>query len=555
MSVTFEFWNDTGYTESGVERPPIGATLSSPDRTYYDLNPQRNNLFSSVQIRAPYTDLYKASYLRATYSFNESEDLVLYGWVDDVSMVSDTDDFPSTQVSWHVDLWRTFARNAVFKAGTVRRRPLTADVPPQPYPYRYWEAAGNDVLVPLSRDYNDNPIWWVYVGYTAEYDDAETTGFETICFPMSFSDHIYIKDGTSYVKSPSVAGVSGFFDEYLGLTPSKIAGCYLSPIAPKPYTGDGSTASPIDLRDDNAWTVMKHTTSVSDTFGAFEGGNSNTRYKSYREFTGSLPRNTATDDINRYVITGFDGEPLGALPWGLNVRNYTYRMIVEPSGCYIEIRFRGLDSRTQGLGFAIPCIPLNVTSNSWSEYLYTGMREYDINMRNTQSQQAFLKDTIGALTGAGEQAGLATMFGGSNTVKGRVMMKGGAITAAAHMIGSTASFLTDYYYFNNEYQEWSDYAAANQSDNLLASGGGWDTILFGRTVCMVKLQADDYSTTQRNTDISMYGAHVTEPLSSCQALVEAGGPLQITNMTIGGNIPVEAKDYIQRMFSNGVRLV
>lgn len=53
----------------------------------------------------------------------------------------------------------------------------------------------------------------------------------------------------------------------------------------------------------------------------------------------------------------------------------------------------------------------------------------------------------------------------------------------------------------------------------------------------------------------MYGAHVTEPMSSCQSLINTGGPLQIVNMTVGGSIPVEAKEYMKTMFANGVRLV
>lgn len=86
-------------------------------------------------------------------------------------------------------------------------------------------------------------------------------------------------------------------------------------------------------------------------------------------------------------------------------------------------------------------------------------------------------------------------------------------------------------------------------------GDGFDYIFHGTFIGYLIMETDAYSQDQRAVDIELYGAHVTEPRTSCQSLVYAGGPLQITNMTVGGDIPVEAKEYIRTMFANGVRLV
>jgi hypothetical protein len=40
----------------------------------------------------------------------------------------------------------------------------------------------------------------------------------------------------------------------------------------------------------------------------------------------------------------------------------------------------------------------------------------------------------------------------------------------------------------------------------------------------------------------------------CNSLVKAGGPLQIANLIVMGDIPVQAKNYIANKFADGVRI-
>lgn len=577
MSVTIELWNDTGYTESGVERPPIGATLSNPDYIYYNLNPQRSDLFSTVQIRAPYTDLYKVSYLRATYDFNESEPLVLYGWVDSVALVSDTDSFPSTQVDWHVDLWRTYASNTVFRAGTVHRRPLTANVPPQPYPFRYKTVTSRQTLVPNAPGFGGESIWWVYMNFIQEFDEAQTTEIRHICWPVlsgGGAAYTAVGEGAQTHQGPTFNDVfAGKVDEVLKLSPSAIIACTISPISPIAYTGNGYMSTSPIVMENGTWGLMQ----VGDSY-VFEVSRVPTVSNFFQEFTATLPQTVKTDDVDEYLVTGVDGATIGTLPWGLAVKDYTYRMIDDTSSFYIQVRFDGVDSMPEGLAFTQPLPLLAVTQNSWSDYVYSGQREYDIRTRQLQTAQEVISGLTGAVTtgiNAWQMESLANMNKRKpefttnpktglviNNPKGVAynakLARMAGMTGAAAMgavVASTAVQGLVNTYFNSEYQKWEDYAHAHQIDNIVTSGAGTDNIFYGRPIGLVCMRSDDYSVQQRNTDISMYGAHVTEPLSSCQSIVEAGGPLQITNMTVGGDIPVEAKEYIRAMFSNGVRLV
>lgn len=122
-SVDVYLWNDPGYTESGVERPPIGATLPSCDHYYTDLKPNVDAMFNKFTVSDDYVSLMSVTYLKAVYTFNESRSITIYGWVDSVGLKSDTTDYPMTDIVWHCDPWRTFGAEAEFKAGTVRRRP------------------------------------------------------------------------------------------------------------------------------------------------------------------------------------------------------------------------------------------------------------------------------------------------------------------------------------------------------------------------------------------------------------------------------------------------
>lgn len=556
-------WKDTGFTEDSVERPRIGSAMSSPDFSFTNVNPSKDRVFDELHLKGAYADLMACSYLKATYTMNNAEDLTVYGWIDAVSMKSDTNGFPMTVIDWHVDYWRTYASRARFGSGLVTRRPSGDAMPPQNYPYRFLKVDSSLELIPNSLDYQGKKLWWVYVPYTSEGNEGTTTSSEVYCFPCSFSTFVYISNDVDGLveETPNLSGaLAGRWDEFLGLTPSRIKGCFLSPIPPISYTGTGSFSDPIKLTDHcTSWGFYRYRPDEhTPYYASFVGGWSYQDVRGYQEFTRSLPKNTVTTDTETYVITGFDGETFGALPWGVSVRNYRYRMIVDSINAYIQIRFNGLSSHTEGTCFTIPCIAVEVTENSWSEYSYTGAREYDLQMRNMNADKALVQGLTGAVQGG--SYGMLTETTGSDSRKWGMMPTKTSIGLAGAMgafqaVGSALNYASEKLYFNGEEQKWEDYGHAYQTDGLLIQGGGWDTVLFGATICMKTVKPDGYSVTQRNTDISLYGAHVLEPREDCQSLVLAGGPMQIDNLVVKGPIPVEAKTMMRVLFAQGVRLI
>lgn len=579
-SVRYSMWDDTGYTESGLERPPIGAPLSSPDHVFTDERPNRDDLFSKVSVKGDYVELMNVSYLMAEYDFNESSPITVYGWVDGVALRSDSSGYPMTDIYWHPDLWRTYASKAEFRAGTVRRRPADANIPPQGYPLKYREAsyAGHD----FCGDVVDNSdLWWCCVNYVRDGDaSAHDTYIATTCFPVirpRSASPILLR----YIRTPNLVQVCptlddlmvGLLEERMEIDPQSIIGVSMSPLAPCAYTGTGTQADPFVLDQSRGWIGVLNGDSTYAwfrNFGAFREG-------MYEVYNGTLPEAVMTDDVRSYAIQTLDGTLAGTLPWGMRVKDYTIRLVNMISSFYIQIRFNGIMSAPEGLTVTIPLPMVSVTSNSWSSYVYSGQRQYDIDTRRMQTMQ----DIVGGLTGglttginAWQMESLAN-FGRMKNITYRNVydelvpnipnikynaslgrraaitgaVAGGSVIGAGVLQGAAGVL------FNDEYQRFTDYAAAHQTDNVLMPGDGFDYIFNGCRIRLMVLDIDTYSYEQRAQDISMYGAHVTEPKTSCQALVMAGGPLQITNMTVGGDIPVEAKEYIRAMFSNGVRLV
>lgn len=86
-------------------------------------------------------------------------------------------------------------------------------------------------------------------------------------------------------------------------------------------------------------------------------------------------------------------------------------------------------------------------------------------------------------------------------------------------------------------------------------GNGFDAVRNGvQAPAIIRMTYDDYSVEQWENNISIYGATVSEPRSSCSSLIRAGGPLRIDNLEVTGDIPNPARAYIRDAFRKGVIL-
>lgn len=549
--IAIRTWNDVGYTDGCIEIPTIGKALPTPTHTYSGAYaPSKDRSFNCVQLPEPYMDLINTSYIELTYDINNAtSNLILYGWVDRVEMRSDTDDYPKTDIYYHIDYWRSYNANATFGSGMVKRRSISADVPPQPYPVRYYTPGTVTNLIP-------GGIFWVIVNVVKNVTSGDDTfsEFETRCYPIA-------RNNTTYYVGTSGSGnavptfndtVAGRWDELWGIDPTSIVSAFISPIPPSNVSGSGTQSSPYSVY---GWSAGS---SGSNGFLYYKTSGSNYFGPSYPQRV-DLGTTLTSDDITKYVFTGFDAEILGEIPWGMSVRYYTYRLVMSSTSCYIEFRFGSnlqadvqtgyMDARAKGLCFTLPCVAMDVTSNTWSSYVYGGQRQYDMDSRTVAAGQQAQNSLMGTVTSSGAMgAMLGSIVPGIGTVIGAVagIASGLAGTAVTYAMSGPQ---------NDKLQSLEDYKQSNQTNGILTPGTGWDSVFYGRVPSIVKMEVDDYSYTQRYNDISIYGAHVSEPTSSCQSLVNAGGPLQIANLIVGGPIPPEAKAYIKAKFDAGVRLI
>lgn len=536
---TLQIWRDTGFTEGCLDMPSKTSSLGTATFTFGTLNVSRDRMFSEVQVKAPYEDLYDCSYLKATYDFNNGYDVVVYGWIDKVICSSDTESSPMTRILWHIDYWRTYLSKAVFGNGMVKRRPLlkgaegaiTDVLPPQSYPYRFMTFKESTSLTP--HDY-----WWVLITMSYKSNVSESESYVqivTAVFPVSTSNPstgLPVGTGTA----PSLNDVeSGSWDEVLGIDPNNIFSVFLSPVAPNSYSA--GTLS--------GWGPLKLGKKYVFTSGDM------------RTYTSQLPSEISSTDTETYLIADFDGNVIGSLPWGYPVKQYSYRLIVDVTSAYLQLRFDGKQSNATGTSFTIPLIPVALSANGWSSYVYSGARQADIDQMRVSTQQSLESGLLGSASSAVQGAASGAMLG---AIGGPIGMLGGAaigaITSAVSGAMTTGIEYSVANKYNAQFQDISDYRAANQANGLIMSGSGFDALYNGNdAIMMLKMEKDEYSVTQRSEDIDIYGVHVSEPKDSCQSLVNAGGPLQISNLTVSGSIPVEAKDYFKTVFARGVRIV
>ena len=536
-TATVEIWRDTGFTEGSVEVPSKTSSLPTSDYIFTDLNISASDLFSRFKVPHAFEDLYACSYIRIKMDMNNGEDVTLYGWIDNVTCVSDTAEHPVTAVEWHVDLWRTYLSKVTIGSGMVKRRPLmdTDEVPPQDYPVRYYKAEGLALYL-ATHQY----LWCVFVA-TINYQNA--VGIMTCAFPMPQpgSGIPYIStiiDGVTY-DFPSLSEVAqSLWDEDLGIDPKSVVSVFISPIAPEESMG--------------GWGLAKNTTSR----GNWAYYVKTTQY-AMKEYDAHLNIPVKTDDVYKYAICGFDNEVIGTLPWGVTVYDYSYRLIIDSSSAYIQVRFDGHDSHSEGLCFTVPLIPLSLTENATSSYVYSGARQADLMQMRTEADKAYEKGLASTASGTvtGVSSGLMMgALGGPLGMMGGALV-GGVSSAIGGTISTTANRGIDYTY-NDRFQDITDYRMAHQTNGLLMSGSGLDSLVNGaKGITIRKLKADDYSVEQRASDISLYGVHVSEPRTSCQPLIDNGGPVQITSAVITGTAPASAKRYIKQRLESGVRII
>lgn len=552
-------WRDPGYTENSITQPKVGSSvLPAPDAIFTDLHPSRDRLFSEIKVKGDYLSLYNMSYLRLNYTITDTENNFFFAWVDTVECLSDNDQYQECLIRFHLDLWRTFKDSAVFKEGTVMRRPRSGSNPIQSCPFRFKKLGNRENLL-KENDPVKITIMWLYFSYVRESSDQHVTYTSVGCIPFyNFlgTSSLYIPVGVNRIRAPSPEDIfSGSWPDKLKLDPTRIKYACISFIPPKTFTYDSHAESRVIYLNDWAG----HTENDGDAFFLDDGGDAT------QEFSMVLSKEYMTDEKKDIIVQGYDGETVAVLPYGLPVQNYTARMVLSETACYVQLRFDGIASHSEGLCVTIPCNTLGVTENSWSSYVYSGQRDYDRRSMELQARTSAIESVTGSL-GLGASLGSAKgLIAAEKTgVKGlpktaAVGVAGAGVGAAAmgivQAVGAGINYGVKEAWLNPEMQGLNDQLHARQTDGFILPGVGLDWIKHGSIPMIAELNVDQYSADIFDNDIAIYGIHCQEATADCQSLIEAGGPLNIIGLDVGGEIPPAAKLFMSDMFAKGVRLV
>lgn len=319
----------------------------------------------------------------------------------------------------------------------------------------------------------------------------------------------------------------------------------------------------------------------------------------YPEHSQTLAEPIETNDTEEWIFTDMNGSPIGSAPWGIKLYSFTSRVIVSATSAYIEFRFNGKDSHAVGTSYIVPLPPVDLTSNSWSEYVYSGQRDYDIAQRKIAAEQALVSGITSSITGGAsnaimasigrERASLPSSREWSNigaALANTAQINSGIITgdsaksiylsyaregafqgakgmnplgAGTASIGiGVATSLVEYgltQHYNDQLQKAEDQLQAKQIDSIVMAGTGWDWMWNGRDCGFIKLVGDEYSVQRFEADKKLNGIYCSEPTEDCTNLLSQDGPFMIAGLIVCGDIPSVARAYIKGRFEGGVRIV
>ena len=183
-------WYDPGWTEQSPVRLRRGAQLATNTADVHittDYHPSTERLFTEFRLSVGnYASMRNLSYLRLTIDMNSGADLVIYGYVDSVEIISDTDQQPALRVKWHTDYWETFKGTASLGYGHLVRR-ATGDHPLQGYSSVRRTVSSQQSLF-QEWTINSETVWWVVIAHTETVNTFKVMEYDT--YPI-------VKDGTT----------------------------------------------------------------------------------------------------------------------------------------------------------------------------------------------------------------------------------------------------------------------------------------------------------------------------------------------------------------------
>lgn len=559
-----KMWKDPKYTRGSIEIPPAGSKKlpASPDYTLAageTLRPHKGSTLTSLQLPLSFTELFDMSYLYIEASDGKGS-ISLFGWIESVTQIASSAE--AVQIDWTVDWWRSYSGSMTFGRALITRCGNATYKRPYSVTPRYRTVS---TVQNIETDItNHNTGWCILKVADRTYDNTtlswETHGLKTYFFPFRLSGGYWvihqanIPGGVDMDSTQAPSGddiYNGNVATKLGIVSEAIVGAWFSPVAPI------STA--FYLYENGQ--IFAHYQVVklykNGAYGVYEYDSAQSGITDLIDFKKSYSINasgTATDDDVIYSVTDCSGQVVGSAPYGMMFKNMIVYFDVGATTGNLKVTLTPQTTYdwgdiAEGKTFTIPLPPLPISSNAWSDYVYSGQRLYEYNARVQQNNQQALEGVAGIATGA-----LGGMIGGAmiGSAGGPVGAAGGAaIGALIGAIGLGATVVTNEIN-RQQMNDLEDQKHAEQFGRLTMPGDGFAFVQIKGIPKLITMTADTVSIAEHTADIANNGYEVQLPVASAASFVTAGGALRMNSLMITGNTPPQAKALVASMFESGV---
>ena len=553
-----KMWKDPGYTRRCVEVPPAGSLKlpASPDYTLAadeTLRPHKGSTLTELHLPLSFTQTFGMSYLYIEAT-DGAGSVSLFGWIDSIEQRSTSAE--GVVMKWSVDWWRSYSGSVTFGAGVVRRCNDSSYARPRSLKPRHRVYKSKTALFPTTAH---NVLWACAIcTVTTTASNTEIWNIFTPCGEYGSGSDNTARIGldVKYVYAGLMDElVKAFVSSVAGLTGApSIEGCYLTPIPPDNYFSYGSYG----WQTTNADVQSAHATiAVEDRiiFGKRYEPSSCGKYTATVDFK--------TTDADEMVLMDFEGNMIATLPWGMDVKSVKILNDFGSAGAYLKIFFypaaaadSSLDmaGSARGMAYTIPMPTVPITSNTYSDYVMSGQRDYNrLNREYAREEEAWK-------TGVSETKGILDKIASLDILGAVVGGVTGFSAIGANLMVNEA--------FDDKMNDLDDMLYANQKNTIQESsfGGVWyenfktvtnypSPVAYTAGPWMVDMEMDTVSAAEYISEIAIMGYEVQIPAASTSSFITAAGPLRIEQQMITGNAPPEAKNAIKTILENGVRIV
>ena len=551
-----KMWKDPKYTRGCLEVPPAGSKkLPTPDYTSAageTLRPRKGSTLTSLELPLSYTQVFDMSYLYIEAS-DGAGTIKLFGWIDTITLIATSND--AVRIDWSVDWWRSYSGAVTFGAGRIKRCSDSSRKRPVGIQPRYRTAAQ------VANIQSSDGLLWIIISY--RMSNSQRTLLIVPCNASNINTQSTINighlgAGILHETAPAptfMQCMSGALPSLLGIQSTSIDGAWVSPICPLNDYDYQISGTSINCHY-QAYSLQKGTTyGAIKCIGYNSGELSVLPYKKITISTGSLK----TTDLVTYAITDCYGNIVGSAPYDLSFTELDCILDVGNISCTLRITMNtstGLEENKTSEGMTVsislPVVP--IASSAYSDYVTSGQRDYEMDMKSLQNEQQAAHGLSGAIGGAVIGAIAGSIVPGAGNAAGAAI-GGAAAGLASGAISAGVNYAVDEFIYKDKFQDLEDKKYSNQSGNLMIPSDGFAWMEYSITPKLISLTADSTFQSELANHILQEGYPCDSPVSDVTSFITSGGALQIFNLTITGAVPPVAKRTIKALLEGGIRIV